>query len=93
MKEPPHRLNVAASVCPQPRGDSPSPQFSRELLQGPINPYSLVVRGVCLTSVSIQCFYNDSIAAKSPDFKSAECKTVTLGQLEIFKFIRKKVEK
>ena len=51
---------------------------------------SPVARGVYLALVSIQCFLAVSIALESCDFKSAGCKALTIGHLEIFMFYRKK---
>ena len=48
--------------------------------------YSLGPRGVYLALASIQCFIVVSIAPESPDSKSAGCKAVTLGEIELFKF-------
>ena len=45
-----------------------------------------VARGKYLALAFIQCFIYVSIAPESPDFKSAECKAVNLGQHEIFTF-------
>ena len=47
---------------------------------------------VNLAFASIQCFLHVSIAPESPDFKSAWCKAVTLGQLEIFTFYKEKLK-
>ena len=44
-----------------------------------------MARGIYLALV-----FHVSIAPESPDFKSAGCKAVTLGQLEIFTFYKKK---
>ena len=55
-------------------------------------PYSLVARGVCLAFGSIQCFSNFSIAPESLDLKSVACKTVNLGQIEVFTFYDKKLK-
>ena len=54
--------------------------------------YSLVAKAIFrlnLALASIQCFFDDSIAPESLDFKSAGCKAVNLGQLEIFTFYEK----
>ena len=51
-----------------------------------------MARGVYLAFGSIQYFFNVSIAPDSPDFKSAGCKTVNLGQLKIFMFYEKKLK-
>ena len=59
----------------------------------PSNIYSLGPRGVYLAFGSIQCYFDVSTAPESPDFKSPGCNTVILGQLEIFTFYEKKVEK
>ena len=47
---------------------------------------SLGPRGVYFTLASIQCFIVVSIAPESPDSKSAGCKAVTLGEIELFTF-------
>ena len=49
-------------------------------------PISLGPRGVYLALASIQCFIVVSIAPESPDSKSAGCKAVTLGEIELFTF-------
>ena len=49
-------------------------------------PCSLGPKGVYLALVSIQCFIIVSIAPESPDSKSAGCKAVTLGEIELFMF-------
>ena len=41
---------------------------------------------VNLALASIQCFFIDSIAPESPDSKSAGCKAVTFGEIELFMF-------
>ena len=51
-----------------------------------------MARGVYLAFGSIQFFFDVSIAHESPDFKSAGCKTVNLGQLKIFMFYEKKLK-
>ena len=54
--------------------------------------FPLVVRGpkailgLNLALASIQCFIVDSIAPESPDSKSARCKDVTLGEIELLMF-------
>ena len=42
--------------------------------------------GLNLALASIQCFIVDSIAPESPDSKSARCKDVTLGEIELLMF-------
>ena len=42
--------------------------------------------GLNLALASIQCFIVDSIAPESPDSKSAGCKAVTFGEIELFTF-------
>ena len=44
------------------------------------------ILGLNLALASIQCFIVDSIAPESPDSKSARCKAVTLGEIELFTF-------
>ena len=44
------------------------------------------ILGLNLALASIQCFIVDSIASESPDCKSARCKAVTLGEIELFTF-------
>ena len=55
--------------------------------------YSLGPRGVYLALASIQCFIVVSKAPESPDSKSARCKDVTLGEIELFPFEKKKLKK
>ena len=50
------------------------------------SPHSLGTRGVNLALASIQCFIVDSIAPESLDSKSAGCRAVTLGEIELFMF-------
>ena len=47
---------------------------------------SLGPRGVYLALASIQCVINFSIAPESLNSKSAGCKAVTLGEIELFTF-------
>ena len=44
------------------------------------------ILGLNLALASIQCFIVYSIAPESPDSKSARCKAVTLGEIELFTF-------
>ena len=44
------------------------------------------ILGLDLALASIQCFIVDSIAPESPDSKSAGCKAVILGEIELFTF-------
>ena len=44
------------------------------------------ILGLNLALASIQCFIVDSIAPESPNSKSAGCKAVTLGEIELFMF-------
>ena len=55
--------------------------------------YSLGPRGVYLALASIQCFIVVSKAPESPDSKSARCKDVTFGEIELFTFEKKKLKK
>ena len=50
---------------------------------------SLGPRGVYLALASIQCFIVVSKAPESPDSKSAGCKDVTLGEIELITFEKK----
>ena len=47
---------------------------------------SLGPRRLYLALASIQCFIIDSIAPESPDSKSAGCKAVTFGEIELLTF-------
>ena len=58
-----------------------------------ISQYSLEPRGVYLALASIQCFIVVSKAPESPDSKSAGCKAVTFGEIELFTFEKKKLKK
>ena len=49
-------------------------------------PASLGPRGLYLALASIQCFIIDSIAPESLDSKSAGCKAVTFGEIELLTF-------
>ena len=52
-----------------------------EVVRGP-----KAILGLNLALASIQCFIVDSIAPESPDSKSARCKDVTLGEIELLMF-------
>ena len=45
---------------------------------------SLGTRGVYLAVAYIQCFIVVIIAPETPDSKSAKCKAVTLGEIELY---------
>ena len=55
--------------------------ISFNLVRGP-----KAILGLNLALASIQCFIVDSIAPESPDSKSAGCKDVTLGEIELLMF-------
>ena len=55
--------------------------------------FSLGPRGVYLALASIRCFIVVSKAPESPDSKSARCKAVTFGEIELFTFEKKKLKK